>query len=513
MKMRQPLALLLGGLMSASSVGCAALDAVVSDTTSRPTDRKASAQRMVAIARVFENQGRYDQAEAMYRKALRLTPKDQTLKGQLTLLAEKRQGQEFVADPTIQAIAAADAVSGSAKSRGPETAAELPITNRTSETPKTADIVARKTQPGRDSSSGGSTVAMTAETTRQTTPARAASISSAETADYLSLVGSETARGSEPVMASGPVAAETSAAATPLQDLPAVDEPGIVMLHSHGRTSPAEQRATASVGHRRLLPAVEEQLSAAGPQPIQERNAPAGRSDAEMPHIVPLPAPATEAFHWIDSAPLPPVETLASDTEPAAPTPAAVQSAAADPNAHIPVLIRALKSGSTPEVRQLAATLLGECDPRNMAVRKCLSEAMSGAVEDGLVLAVADSQIQRHQPDAVTARRLAKMASDPTSPYQVQAATSLTHFAGTATHTACTDALAGLLVSDNPAVRTAAATTLGDFAERDKVVLTMLTELAAEDPDLSVREAARSALARQTISEERAEVVIIRGTH
>ena len=87
MRFRQPLVLLLGSVMSASSIGCSAVTAIISD--SRPVNRanRSDADRLTAIGRVFENQGRYDQAEVMYRKALRNRPQDFQIRNQLQQIA------------------------------------------------------------------------------------------------------------------------------------------------------------------------------------------------------------------------------------------------------------------------------------------------------------------------------------------------------------------------------------------------------------------------------------------
>jgi tetratricopeptide (TPR) repeat protein len=118
MKFRHPLVLLLGGLLSASGIGCSAITAVVGD--SRPAARQGrdSAGQMAAIARVFENQGRYGQAEVMYRKALKQNPNDPTIRTQLQQLAERRKGKNFAADPVKEAIAQADSAA-SARTHSP----------------------------------------------------------------------------------------------------------------------------------------------------------------------------------------------------------------------------------------------------------------------------------------------------------------------------------------------------------------------------------------------------------
>lgn len=430
MRMRQPLVLLLGGIISASSAGCATWNAVVSETTSRPGSRKASAERMVSIARVFENQGQFDQAEVMYRKALRLNPQDDTLKDQLAQLAERRSTQEFQADPTTTAIARADSING------------------------------RNTRQSHS----------------RTTSNDASSFSSIATVDLS-------------------------------RSTPSTIHDGIRLTASHPTASP--QVTTANVADLQ-----------------SEKHAQSGHARIPEIRVVPGNVYGQTPEHWIDTAPIPPVELLSVDrttTEPSSielepvdqylesgpPGLAEVLAAADEPNQHTNLLMQAAQGALTTEAQGLAATLLGECDPRDQAIRDCLASVLNHADDHGVLLAAADSQIQRGEADQRTARQLAMMAADPASSYQIQAATSLMHFAGTSTHAACADALVGLLVSQNPKVRASAAATLGDFADSDSTVLTALTELAAEDPDENVREAAKSAIARRTVNDERAEAVII----
>lgn len=112
MKIRQPLVLLLGGLLSSSSVGCATINAIVSEHRAGSGDKNVSAERMVAIGRVFENQGRLDQAEVMYRRALKKNPTDTAIRDQLQQLADKKNGRTFGAGSVESAIAMADKATG-----------------------------------------------------------------------------------------------------------------------------------------------------------------------------------------------------------------------------------------------------------------------------------------------------------------------------------------------------------------------------------------------------------------
>lgn len=111
MKFSQPLVLLLGSVLTASGIGCSAITAVVSDSRPANPVSRDDADRLAAIGRVFENQGRYDKAEVMYRKALRSHPQDSELRSQLQQLASRRSEQEFRPTETANAIALADVIS------------------------------------------------------------------------------------------------------------------------------------------------------------------------------------------------------------------------------------------------------------------------------------------------------------------------------------------------------------------------------------------------------------------
>ena len=117
MKIRQPLVLFLGGLLSASSVGCSAISAIVAEYQPGSREPRGSADRLVAIGRVFENQGRLDQAEVMYRRALKAKPSDPIIREQVDRLADARSGRRFESNSVESALAAADSVSPSRSTR------------------------------------------------------------------------------------------------------------------------------------------------------------------------------------------------------------------------------------------------------------------------------------------------------------------------------------------------------------------------------------------------------------
>lgn len=91
MKFNRPLIILLGGILAASGAGCSAASALLTESRPASAVRQNSADRMVAIGQVFEKQGRLEQAEAMYRGALRKNPKDASIRNQLASVQALRK--------------------------------------------------------------------------------------------------------------------------------------------------------------------------------------------------------------------------------------------------------------------------------------------------------------------------------------------------------------------------------------------------------------------------------------
>ncbi|MEO1983263.1 MAG: hypothetical protein ABGZ24_22350, partial [Fuerstiella sp.] len=124
---------LLGSGLSVFGVGCAAVDAVVNSPAGNAATN-ASPQRMAAIGRMFENQGRLAQAQMMYRKALRAEPGNLVARERLEHIAALKSERVF--DSTTRSTRQAIAVADSLKPAGqvskplaatPETAEQLII--------------------------------------------------------------------------------------------------------------------------------------------------------------------------------------------------------------------------------------------------------------------------------------------------------------------------------------------------------------------------------------------------
>ncbi|MEZ6121841.1 MAG: tetratricopeptide repeat protein [Planctomycetaceae bacterium] len=102
-------AFLLGSGVSLASVGCSAVDALVSSPAGYSA-QQGSPERLVAIGRVFENQGRLAQAEELYRKSLKQDPNNALARERLAAIESGRLPRRFdgTLKETQSALALAD---------------------------------------------------------------------------------------------------------------------------------------------------------------------------------------------------------------------------------------------------------------------------------------------------------------------------------------------------------------------------------------------------------------------
>lgn len=94
----KPVVLLLGGLLTVTGIGCSAASALFTDMRPAPTVQKSSSERMLAIGRMFEEQGRLDRAEAMYRGAVKKNPRDQAARESLANVQSRRKSPQVGGD-------------------------------------------------------------------------------------------------------------------------------------------------------------------------------------------------------------------------------------------------------------------------------------------------------------------------------------------------------------------------------------------------------------------------------
>lgn len=452
MKIGQPLVLLLGGLLSASSVGCSAVSALVRDD--RPaagaSQGAGSAERLVSIGRVFENQGRYDQAEVMYRRALKKKPSDPIIRQQIAALVERRNGRN-PAEPMQSAIAAADSLTG----RKP---VPRPAVKEQADAEFAAEAIATAS-----ATSSGKSILQTSET----------------------------------------VADKASAAVT------------------HATNSSTHQveksQDAAKVAEARILKEANEFDStiAAAKNAVAEFTA-----TVDNPETRAVETTWSEDDEFADSDASEFEAAIANDNSDKSTVTPAISStkitreqilAVIDaPDQNHALLLSGLSTGDSMETRCLAATLLGECASNNKEISDVLAKACAETTDDRLTLSCIDSQIQRGEADQASASRLITLLKSDSPDVQAQAAASLRCFTGSEAHKDCTAALVGELGNPNADVRAIAALTLGDFPVLDQAAREALEKLAASDPDMDVREAAKAAIARGSHPVETTHAILIR---
>ena len=157
---------LLGSGLSVFGVGCAVVDAVVNAPVGN-IPKGGSPQRMAAIGRMFENQGRLTQAQMMYRKALKAEPGNLAARERLEHIAALKSERVFdsTTHGTRQAIAVADSLKPPAEeskrpAETPETAEQLIVkaSNDSSAITAVALTSVRDNAPVIDSVTGTETV-------------------------------------------------------------------------------------------------------------------------------------------------------------------------------------------------------------------------------------------------------------------------------------------------------------------------------------------------------------------
>ncbi len=473
MKFSRPLVLLLGGILSASSLGCAAITAVVSDSRPAHRENRSDADRLVAIGRVFENQGRYDRAEVLYRKAQKLNPQDASIRSQLQQLAARRKEKQFGPSGAAEAIALADAV------RPPEHKAAL---RQTADVSKTGER---------------SLVAATVQPAAPTVKPTAASV---ETAAYLPVVAtrqSDALPKAAVATAAHAATPEETRAVPPTAD---IKEIAVPLIQAKAISETDSQTVTA------MTNSVFEKSSSG-----QWKAADQGFAEDDFPevafaeNIVTRPdlddAPGQHSAPQIKIEPQ--ITRLSASTEGSPEnvrdrvTTEGVMVALECPEQHVELLLAALANGADTETRSLAATLLGDCDPGNVKVRDALNHQHELQSPPALLLAVCDSQIERGESSQATVNSLIRLCTKFSRETQIQAVAQLRNFSGTRYESLCVGTLSGLLSDDEPSVRAAAAVTLGDFSGLDSEIIERLRELTANGANQNVREAAELALARQ----------------
>lgn len=125
---RSTCGLLLGGSLCLFHVGCAAFNALVSSPAGNSAGQ-GSPERIAAIGRVFENQGKYAQAQNMYRRALSADPSNIIAQERLNSIASRGTNRSFESSNVKKQsmVAVADSLNARRRTKPRRLGAKPPI--------------------------------------------------------------------------------------------------------------------------------------------------------------------------------------------------------------------------------------------------------------------------------------------------------------------------------------------------------------------------------------------------
>ena len=506
MKFHGPAAVLLGGLLLCTNTGCSAASALFTDF--RPTNAPPlrSSDRMLVIGKVFQQQGQADRARALYTSALKQNPSNAEAR---RLLASLDAGSTPPVPPNEPAtmLAEADSASGEPVTEElvtVETSTEEESHGSKESTPVKAASVS-KSEPLENELIGEAPISAPPAAEVQTLAVEAEAAESV--ADVDTVVSVEVVETSEeelpaPLTFSFSDAAESPAASTPAELPPPVAKADATTATADDDlfNAAGTESESVSAAEEASTPAAEvHELPAA--EPVAAVPAPAEDFFTEP---VVVPEPAVTAVNEVEEAvseeltvaePRPSV-TAEEATWQKSESLGRVLELAAFPEAHSRELIDVLHHGESMEARCLAAALLGECPREDYAVGDALKEVAESTSDMGLLLAIADSQLNRREMEADVARRLIGILPDSEPATQVQLITMLRNFHGTECSEESMAALTSLLSTGDEQVRTAVALTVADFSDHSQESLDRLRRLSKEDSSAMVREAAAVSLSR-----------------
>lgn len=373
MRSRHPsIGLLCGVLVISGSVGCA-VNSSVARRSDADHSNKAVPERLISIARIFESQGRLEQADLTYRRALRRFPSNEQARNGIARIASMNKTRSF---------------------RAPGTDLTLPADS--------------------------------------------------------------------PMVAAGNLSAEKLRAAAPeptLRSVTTAQNAGISHLESRtaeSLTADARAALTNSLNPRSINVQTE----------------------------LPPESPGVAHLTVVDSG-----STLISATALAIERPEA-SSSMADwldaPARHVEALLATLEPINDSERRALAAAVLADAPAGDTRVDSALEQYCTDS--DAMVAAAAgDSLLVRGIINDASVQRLLALAEHSNSGVRSQVSSSMRMLVGTSWETDVVRFLTDRLDDSDPAVRSMAALTLGDFDGDSGVILERLVDRYTVETDSGVR--------------------------
>lgn len=449
--------LLLGGSLCVFNVGCAAMNALVSSPAGQSAGH-GSSDRIAAIGRVFENQGKYAQAQDMYRRALSSNPSNSVAKERMQHIASMNSKRTFdtpVVKPQASSIlAVADSLNAQRKQK-PRRLGSTPLT----EAPKPVEIAKELLQETPESIVASLTPVppKPSEETMTIEPAITAYI-----AEELDVAVPET-----PVPEVPTVEVTTPEVAVAKVSELIESDAGDIELTNPGwaldQSVSDSVMAAADVALTFAPGKTEATISTVGFEGDDKMVASVASNTSwkSSNRVVTL----EELLEWSDS-----------------------------PEENTDNLLYALTSGEDDTVKAFAATLLVDCPADHTEINASLRHAC-GDGSPLLRVSCRDSLIQRGEVDEDSVNDLLELLSESDADIQAQSAASLRNLAGTEWSAPSVAGLQGMLTDNDQSLVAVAAATLGDFGPDATSCRGQLMELVSSTSP-TVRAAADLALNR-----------------
>ncbi|MCP4788114.1 MAG: HEAT repeat domain-containing protein [Fuerstiella sp.] len=426
---------LLGSGLLVFGVGCSVVDAVFNSPAGNAASAR-SPQRMAAIGRMYENQGRLTWAQVMYRRALKAELGNKVVRERLAEIAVLKSQRSFNSTTlnTRKAIAVADSLKPRTQTRyahpsTPETAEQLIV----AVTEDAADI----------------TVDVSASVTDNVVESLASAATATEDDSANTLLAPDSPTSADSLTAALPASVDGASNEAAIRGLTFAPAASVHIAETH--VVPESTSEVATIGYQ-------------GP----------GNLDVTTLSL---------AAEWTEAGRVVTVEQVASwmDT----------------PKEFGDELFTALQYGENDGVKALAAVLLTEVSPNDEQINQTLERAAADGA-DLLKVTALDALAQRGAITNEGVDQLLEFLADGDSDLRSQAASSLRNCADTDWAAQCVEGLSELLSDEDASIVAMAASTLGDFGGDAVEVCDDLQRLAVEQTDPYVLEAVSVALQRIT---------------
>ncbi len=496
MKFHGPAAVLLGGVLLCSSTGCSIAGALFTDFRPTTAPPLKSSDRMLVIGKVFEQQGRTERARALYRAALKQNPADVEARRLLAGLGPAPQPAVPATAPMLhqQTLVAESKVTPPATSvRVNELLENLPGTESPAEVAQQESTPALSASFSRTESAEDTDIAALTGAGAEAVDKVADALPEPGPAAESALVDVETVIEAAPLELTFPeptdVESVPESATTDAAEL--LELSGVFAATEDGQSEVEiiEVPASAASADAALF----EAPAAAFPEAVGKAVAapPAELVFPELPPTEPA-APAAPVEEFVPEAD----ESAAEASLSSAAAVDHVLTLAASADEHSEELIEVLLTSDSMEARCLAAALLGECSQDDYRAGDALKQVAETTEDESLLLAAADSQLNRREMGPAVARRLIGILPDAVPAVQVQLITMLRNFHNTECDAESAAALKSMLTATDDQVRTAVVLTLADFSSVTADCMEQIRDIEANDASEMVRSAAGISLAR-----------------